>query len=65
MEEGGYKGGDKREEALISSAPPAPAKEATLQVEEIMRWIVVAGQLEGVGRSPSSLPTQQLAQMAA
>ena len=44
--------------------PPTPAKEAPLQAEEIMRWIAEVGQLKGVGRSPSSLPTQQLAQMA-
>ena len=29
-----------------------------------MRWIAEAEQFEGVGRSPSSLPTQQLVQMA-
>ena len=44
--------------------PPIPAKEVPLQAEEIMHWIVEAEQLEGVGRSPSSLPTQQLAQIA-
>ena len=64
-EKGSHKGGGKREETLASGAPPTPAKVAPLQAEEIMRRIAQAEQLEGVGRSPSSLPTQQLAQMAA
>ena len=34
-------------------------------VEEAERWVEEARQLEEVGRSPSSLPTRQLAQMAA
>ena len=44
--------------------PPTPAKEAAPKAEEIMRRIAEAEQLEGVGRSPSLLPTQQLAEMA-
>ena len=44
--------------------PPTPAKEAPLQAEDIMRRIAEVEQLKGVGRSPSSLLTQQLAQMA-
>ena len=54
-DEGGHKGGGKREEALITGAPPTPAKEAPPQADEIMRRIAEAEQLEGVGRSPSSL----------
>ena len=34
-------------------------------VEEAERWVEEARQLEDVGRLPSLLPTQQLAQMAA
>ena len=56
--------GDKRKGALITSAPPTPAKEAPLQAEEIMCQIAEVEQLEGVGRSPSLLPTWQLAQIA-
>ena len=55
-------GKEKRPSSLAH--PPTPAKEAPLQAEEIIRRILEVGQLEGVGRSPSSLPTQQLAQMA-
>ena len=65
MDEGGYEGGGDTEKALITSAPPTPAKEAPPQAEEIMRRFAEVGQLEGVGRAPSSLPTQQLAQKAA
>ena len=63
-DEGSDYGERKGKEALITSAPPPPAKEAPPQAEDIMKWIVEAEQLEGVGRSPSSLLTQQLAQMA-
>ena len=65
MDKGSDKGGDKTEEALITGAPPTPAKEVPLQDEDIVCWIAEVEQLEGVGRSPLSLPTQQLAQMAA
>ena len=51
---------------------PSPAKrplpvreEEEKQVEEAERWVEEARRLEDVGRLPSSLPTQQLAQMAA
>ena len=64
MDKGGCKGGDGTEKALITGAPPTPAKEAPLQAEEIMCRITEAEQLEGVGRSPSLSLTQQLAQMA-
>ena len=33
-------------------------------MEEAEKWVEEASRLEAVGRSPSSLPTQQLAQMA-
>ena len=33
-------------------------------MEEAEKWVEEARRLEDVGRSPSSLPTQQLAQMA-
>ena len=36
MDEGGHEGGDKTGKAIIPGAPPAPAKEATPQAEEIM-----------------------------
>ena len=64
MDKGSYEGGGDTEKALITSAPPTPVKEAPSQVEKIMRRIVQVGQLKGVGRSPSSLLTQQLAQIA-
>ena len=44
--------------------PPTPANEAPPQAGEIMQQIAEAEQLRGIGRSPSSLPTQWLAQMA-
>ena len=52
---------------------PSPAKEPSpmreeekeKRMEEADRWVEEARRLEDVGRSPSSLPTQQLAQMAA
>ena len=43
---------------------PSPTREVEKMVEEAERWVEEARQLEEVGRSPSSLPTQQLAQMA-
>ena len=64
MDKGDDYSGRKGKEALITNAPPTPAKEAPLQAEDIMKWIAEAEQLEGVGRSPSLLPTQQLAEMA-
>ena len=64
-DEGSHKDGRKREEALVTSAPSTPAKEAPPQAEEIMKRIAEAEQLEGVGRSPSLSLTSQLAQMAA
>ena len=44
---------------------PSPAREVEKMVEEAERWVEEARWLEDVGRSLSSLPTQQLAQMAA
>ena len=44
---------------------PSPVREVEKMVEEAERWVEEARQLEDVGRSPSLLPTQQLAQMAA
>ena len=44
---------------------PSPMREEEKrQLEEADRWVEEARRLEDVGRSPSSLPTQQLAQMA-
>ena len=40
-------------------------REVAQTLEEMVRWVEEAGRLEEVGRSLSSLPTQQLAQMAA
>ena len=45
--------------------PSPPPQEAPPGTAEIMGRIVEAEQLEGVGRLPSSLPTQWVAQMAA
>ena len=59
----------RREGGPLPCAPPSPAKkpspmrEVEKMLEEAERW-VEARWLEEVGRSPSSLPTQQLAQMA-
>ena len=53
MDEGNYKGGNQGEEALITGAPPSPAKEAPLQAEEITHQIAEVEQPEGVGISPS------------
>ena len=44
---------------------PSPVREEEKRLEEAERQVKEARQLEDVGRSPSSLPTQQLAQMAA
>ena len=44
---------------------PSPMREEEKKLEEAERWVEEARWLEDVGRSPSSLPTQQLAQMAA
>ena len=44
---------------------PSPMREEEeKQVEEAERWVEEAKRLEDLGRSPSLLPTQQLAQMA-
>ena len=61
----------EREEALSPVHHPSPARklspmrEVEKMVEEAERQVEEARQLEEVGQSPSSLPTQQLAQMAA
>ena len=57
--------GRKGRRPLSPVHPPSLATEAAPKAEEILQRIEEAGQLEGVGRSLSSLPTQQLAQMAA
>ena len=44
---------------------PSPMREVEKMVEEAERQVEEARWLEEVGQSPSSLPTQQLAQMAA
>ena len=44
---------------------PSPTREVEKMLEEAERWVEEARWLEDVGRSLSSLPTQQLAQMAA
>ena len=45
---------------------PSPAREEEKrQMEEAEKWVEEARRLEDVGRSPSLLSTQQLAQMAA
>ena len=44
---------------------PSPMREEEKRLEEAERWVEEARQLEDVGRSLLSLPTQQLAQMAA
>ena len=43
----------------------SPMREVEKQMEEAEKWVEEARRLEDVGRSPSSLPTQQVAQMAA
>ena len=44
---------------------PSPMREVEQMMDEAERWVEEARQLEEVGQSPSSSPTQQLAQMAA
>ena len=44
---------------------PSPVREVEQTMEEAERQVEEASRLEEVGRLPSSLPTQQLAQMAA
>ena len=56
--------GEKEKRPSSSVHPPSPAQEAPPEAGVIMRRIAEVEQLEGVGRSLSSLPTQQLAQMA-
>ena len=51
----------KERRSLSPVHPPSPAQEAPLEAGKIMRRITEAEHLEGVGRSPSSLLTQQLA----
>ena len=70
------KGGQEGPSGEGTEAPspvyhPSPAKkplpvreEERKQVEEAEKLVEEARRLEDVGRSPSSLPTQQLAQMA-
>ena len=50
---------------LSPARKPSPMREVEKTVEEAERWVEEARQLEEVGRLPSSLPTQQLPQMAA
>ena len=50
--------GRREEEALITHPPPSPAQEAPPEAGEIMTRNAEAEQLEGVGRLPSSSPTQ-------
>ena len=57
--------GGKERRPSLPVHTPSPAQEAPLEAGKIMRRIIEDEQLEGVGRSLSSLPTQQLAQMAA
>ena len=44
---------------------PSPTREVMQVMEKMMGRVEEASKLEAVGRSPSSLPTRQLAQMAA
>ena len=61
----------KGKEATLSSAPPISSQKALTcreeekRLDEAERWVEETRWLEDVGRSPSLLPTQQLAQMAA
>ena len=57
--------GEERKRPSSAIHPPSPTQEASSEAGEIMRRIAEAEQLEGVGRSLSSSPTCQLAQMAA
>ena len=43
---------------------PSPVREVEQMLDKAERWVEEARWLEEVGQSPSSLPTQQLAQMA-
>ena len=61
----------ERTEAPSPVHHPSPARkplptreEEKKQMEEAGKWVEEARRLEDVGRSPSLLPTQQLAQMA-
>ena len=59
----------ERMEAPFSHAPPIPSqslprREVEKQMEEAEKCVEEVRRLENVGRSPSSSPTQQLAQMA-
>ena len=60
---------EKRPPSPVHHPSPAksssPMREVAQVLEEKIRWVEEAGRLEVVGQSPSSLPTQQLAQMAA
>ena len=66
----GEEGGSHREMAPSPVHHPSPAKsssparEVVQVLEEMTRWVEEASRLEAVGRSPSSSPTRQLAQMA-
>ena len=66
-----------RKEKVEEKCPPSPVhhpspakssspmREVAQVLEEMIGWVEEAGRLEAVGWSLSSLPTQQLAQMAA
>ena len=66
-----------RKEEVIEKQPPSPVhhpspakssspmREVVQVMEEVIGWVEEANRLAEVGRSPSSLPTQQLVQMAA
>ena len=69
----GEKGGKRRvllsrtEREILAEKgrrPPSPVHHPFPEKKEMEEWVEAAGQLEGVGRSLSSLPTQQLVQMA-
>ena len=59
----------RRPPSLVHYPSPArklsPMREEEKRLDEAERWVEEARWLEDVGRSTSSLPTQQLAQMAA
>ena len=57
-----HTGGKERSSSLPVHLP-SPAQETPPEAGKIMRRITDAEQLQGVGRLPSSLPTQQLAQI--
>ena len=66
-----------RKEEVTMKQPPSPVhhpspvkssspmREVAQMLEEMTGWVEEMSRLEAVGRSPSSLPTQQLVQMAA